>query len=125
MFTARPVEWRIPIGCDFSGFFVEVALGFIPVLRPRLAELYLLQTRCPDAFLALLPRAEADVYLGSQVADHDRTPAQSAASIVVEHGNPCHMRSFERRPFRVVARLMSEGYLPAEQLHCARAADEL
>ena len=26
-FTARAVEWRIPIGCDFSGFFVEVALG--------------------------------------------------------------------------------------------------
>ena len=23
VFSSHPVEWRIPIGCDFSGFFVE------------------------------------------------------------------------------------------------------
>ena len=125
MFTAHPVEWRIPIGCDFSGFFVEVALGFIPVLRPHIAELYLLQTRCSDDFLSLLPAAEAEAYLGSQVADHDRSVAQTHVSIAIEHGNPCLMRSFERRPVHVVARLMSEGYLPPDQLHCARQADSL
>ena len=125
IFTARPLEWRIPIGCDFSGFFVEVALGFIPVLRPRIAELYLLQTRCSSEFLALLKSSESEAYLSAQVADHDRTPAETAASIVVEHGNPCLMRAFTRRPFHVIARVMSEGALPADQLRCALTADEL
>ena len=125
LFTARPIEWRIPIGCDFSGFFVEVALGFIPALRPVIAELYLLQTRCPDSFLGLLPSEEAEAYLGSQVADADRSVAETAASIVIEHGNPCLMRKFERRPFHVVARVMSEGLLPQDQLQCAAQADSL
>ena len=26
------VEWHVPVGCGFSGFFVEVALGFVPPL---------------------------------------------------------------------------------------------
>ena len=125
IFSARPVEWRIPIGCDFSGFFVEVALGFIPILRSRIAELYLLQTRCDKSFLALLKPSEADAYLAAQIADHDRTRAETAASIVIEHGNPCLMRTFERRPFHVIARVMSEGALPPDQLKCALTADEL
>lgn len=125
LFTARPVEWRIPIGCDFSGFFVEVALGYIPILKPRIAELYLLQTRCSEEFLSLLKPDEADAYLSAQVADHDRTVAETAASIVIEHGNPCLMRTFARRPFHVIARVMSEGALAPDQLQCALAADEL
>mmetsp|Transcript_9859 Transcript_9859/g.32744 ORF Transcript_9859/g.32744 Transcript_9859/m.32744 type:complete len:399 (+) Transcript_9859:108-1304(+) len=125
VFSSHPVEWRIPIGCDFSGFFVEVALGFIPVLRPRVSSLYLLQTRCPDSFLAQLPADEAHAYLSAQVADHDRTASETAGSIVIEHGNPCLMRQFPLRPLHVVARLMSEGMLPLDQLRCAEAADEI
>lgn len=134
-FSERAVEWRIPIGCDFSGFFVEVALGYIPILRPHVSELFLLQTRCPDAFLRLLPEGEAAAYLSSQVADNERTPAQTVASIAIEHGNPCQMRAFcpagsagpgcLPRPYHVVARVMSEGLLPQDQLRCAAAADEL
>ena len=26
------VEWRLPVGCDFSGFFTEVVGGFLPFL---------------------------------------------------------------------------------------------
>ena len=77
-------------------------------------NLYLLQTRCSDEMLGLLPPAEAAAYLEAQVADLDRSVEQTAASIVIEHGNPCQMRRFKRRPFRVVSRLMSEGFLPPE-----------
>lgn len=124
-FSARPVEWRIPIGCDFSGFFVEVALGYIPVLQPRISELFLLQTRCSDSFLAQLSANESAAYLRVQVADHDRSSAETARSIAIEHGNPCLMRHFKQRPFHLIARLMSEGALPLDQIRCALTADEL
>ena len=42
------VEWRVPVGCDFSGFFVEVALGFVPHLAERLPT-WLIHEGCPDS----------------------------------------------------------------------------
>jgi len=54
------------------------------------------------------------------VSDGDRTAAQTAASIAIEHGDPCLMREFgARRPFKLISRLMSEGRLPTDQLQCA------
>lgn len=100
------------------------------MLRPHVSELYLLQTRCPDDFLHRLAPGEAEAYLAAQVADHERTAAQTAGSIAIEHGDPCLMRDFgpapdPRRPFRLISRLMSEGRLPPAQLKCAHRADLL
>jgi hypothetical protein len=64
------------------------------------------------------------------VADYERTAAQTASSIAIEHGDPCLMREFKpapdpHRPFRLISRLMSEGRLPLVQLRCALRADLL
>jgi hypothetical protein len=121
------VEWRLPIGCDFSGFFVEVALGYVPDLLDAGVPIRLLQGRCPDAFLdGMLTAREAAAYRIAQREDRDRTPAQSANSIVIEHAEPCKMRTFERAPRRLVSRAMSEGLLAGNQVACLnRAAHEV
>eukprot|EP00038_Savillea_parva_P005019 m.146052 g.146052 ORF g.146052 m.146052 type:complete len:563 (-) comp11640_c0_seq2:106-1794(-) len=50
------VVWRLPIGCDFSGFFVEV-LGLLPGLVNLLPRFYLDIGHCEAAILnALEPR---------------------------------------------------------------------
>ena len=47
----------------------------------------------------------------------------------IEHGEPCGMRRWPRkgggRPWRVVARAMSEGALTASSAQCLAAADEV
>ena len=40
------VEWRIPVGCDFSGFFTEVVAGYLPFLLARGVKLKLLHGGC-------------------------------------------------------------------------------
>ena len=52
------VEWRVPVGCGFSGFFTEVALGFVPALLDgdRFADdglrVVLLCGQCSEGFRA-------------------------------------------------------------------------
>lgn len=121
------VEWRLPIGCDFSGFFVEVALGYVPDLLEAGIPVRLLQHRCPDAFLdGMLTPREARAYRIAQREDDARTPAMSARSIAIEHAEPCKMRRFTRAPRRLISRTMSEGLLDAQQVACLNgAADEV
>ena len=45
------VEWRVAVGCGFSGFFVEVVLGFIPPLARSASTFILLCGACADTFL--------------------------------------------------------------------------
>ena len=40
------VEWRVPVGCDFSGFFTEVVAGYLPFLLARGVPLKLLHEGC-------------------------------------------------------------------------------
>lgn len=122
------VEWRIPVGCDFSGFFVEVALGYVPALH-QLVNLKLLQGRCDEQFLqSKLTAQEAAVYRLVQAEDRDRTPDITRKVVAIEHAEPCKMREFtaEGRPLFVISRAMSEGLLPQDQVKCLKArADEV
>jgi len=116
------VEWRVPVGCDFSGFFVEVVLGFVPALaRRRLlsplrpgghSRLHLLTGRCSSAFLAKLAPVEAAAYTSTWSDEAERSKGgRTAASIVIEHGHPCERRAWraDERPLWVVQRAMSEA----------------
>jgi hypothetical protein len=126
------VEWRVPVGCDFSGFFVEVVLGFVPFLAERLpaGAVWLLHEGCPDSFLdGKLTAAEAATYRKLQRTDMQRSSADTRAAIVIEHGAPCLARKFSpgQRPRYLIARSMSEGTLPAPDAACLlqRGFDEI
>lgn len=131
----RDVEWRVPVGCDFSGFFVEVVCGYLPFLLAHGVRVHLLQERCPEHFLMhKLTQYEAAAYRVAQVAPDGptaRTQLQTAQSIAIEHAEPCKMRQYRgankvHRPRYVISRSMSEGVLPAAEVQCANErADEI
>ena len=121
------VEWRVPVGCGFSGFFVEVALGFMLPLASS-GSFHLLCGKCEEDFLTgQLTVREADAIRKTWTDEEARTPAQTRAAIVIEHGDPCGMRRWSdaNRPLWVIARTMTEGDLAPEQADCLRAADEV
>lgn len=123
------LHWRLPVGCDFSGFFTEVVAGFLPALAQRPAlTVRLLHGRCPDSFLSSqLAPDEARAYRACQL-DESIADSRAEGTVRVEHGDPCGMRIWSdetHRPLLVIARSMSEGALPYEQAECINAlADE-
>ena len=125
-----PVHWRVPVGCGFSGFFTEVALGYVPALRALGVDVRLLSGRCDDAWLARqLETADANALRAAWLDEGTLSAEQTAAALAIEHGEPCEMRrAWARggRPWRVIARAMSEGDLSASNAHCLRtSADEI
>ena len=121
------VEWRVPVGCGFSGFFVEVALGFMLPLASS-GSFRLLCGKCDEAFLTgQLTVKEADAIRRTWADESARTAAQTRAAIVIEHGEPCSIRRWPAsdRPLWVISRTMTEGDLAPEQAECLRAADEV
>eukprot|EP01051_Picozoa_sp_SAG22_P022472 SAG22_NODE_5393_length_1022_cov_1.699892_2_plen_202_part_00 len=126
----RDVEWRLPVGCDFSGFFSEVVAGYLPFLLARGVPLKLLHGGCSEEFLrTMLPADGAAAYRRAQVSDERRPAAATAQSIVIEHAEPCKMRQWRNsslRPRWVISRSMSEGTLPSDQAAClGKRADEV
>ena len=118
------VEWRLPVGCGFSGFFTEVVLGFLPALSERL-PVRLLSGQCEESWLtANLDPADAAAFRAAWVDEAKRTRKQTAASIAIEHGEPCGMRTWPSkspdRPIRVISRSMTESNLEPEQAECLR-----
>ena len=121
------VEWRVPVGCGFSGFFVEVALGFMPALA-QTRRFALLCGRCDENFLSeRLTPAEAQAFRAVWTDEAARSPAQTRRSVVIEHGDPCGMRRFapSKRPLWLIARAMTEGDLPQAHAACLSEADEV
>ena len=121
------VEWRVAVGCGFSGFFVEVALGFMLPLASS-GSFRLLCGKCDESFLTeQLTVKEADAIRKTWVDESARTRAQTRASIVIEHGEPCSIRRWAAsdRPLWVISRTMTEGDLAPEQADCLSAADEV
>jgi hypothetical protein len=123
------VEWRVPVGCGFSGFFTEVALGFVPGLHDKGVAVRLLTGKCDDAWLdAQLEARDAATYRATWADENARSAQQTHGALVIEHGEPCSMRRWQSssaRPWRVVARTMTESSLKAEQAACLRHADEI
>ena len=124
------VHWRVPVGCGFSGFFTEVVLGYLPALHTLGVKASLLSGRCDDTWISQhLEPGDATVLRDSWIDEHALTPAQTAASIAIEHGEPCGMRRWPMgspsRPRRVIARAMSEGDLSPSNAQCLTNADEV
>lgn len=120
------VEWHVPVGCGFSGFFVEVALGFVPPLAGS-GSLRLLCGRCDEDFLAgQLTAKEAGAIRSTWVDEAARSPKQTRDAVVIEHGEPCGMRRWRaaERPLWVISRTMTEGDLAPQQADCLKGADE-
>ena len=123
------IQWRVPVGCGWSGFFTEVALGFVPALQEQLS-LRLLTGRCDEKFLRHeLEPSDAEAFRAAWTEESSLTRAQTAASLAIEHGEPCEMRSWRGqpgRPWRVIARAMSEADLSLSKATCLRSnADEI
>ena len=120
------VEWRVPVGCGWSGFFVEVALGFVPPLLD-LCRVVLLTGRCDDAFLATLSDQQQSAYRAAWADEQQRSPEQTRRSVVIEHGDACGMRRWrrEQRPLWVISRTMTEGDVPPNSAGCLETADEV
>ena len=119
----------------FFGVFLRVALGFIPALTQTVHfsdgrsqnRLWLLKGACPNAFLQKLTTQERETIKRTMVEDDSRTSEDTALSIAVEHGDPCRIRVFARRPHALVLRVMSEGKFSERDLRCIShsAADEI
>jgi glycosyltransferase involved in cell wall biosynthesis len=124
------VHWRVPVGCGFSGFFTEVALGYLPALHKLGARVRLLSGRCEEAWLrSHLDSADAAVLRSQWMDEQALTDAQTANALTIEHGEPCGIRTWPPRhpgrPWRVVARAMSEGDLSANNARCLAGVDEV
>merc|ERR1719161_2074746 len=115
---AWQAEWRLPVGCDYSGFFVEVALGFFPAIAALVPgwrrSLRLAHGPCPDAFVATLAPAERRAYAAATTG-----AAFEDVDVVIEHGEPpweCRLKK-STVAFRV-ARALSEGMPAKSQVDC-------
>lgn len=116
-----PIVWRVPIGCDFSGFFVEV-LGYILGLENYLSEgkLYVDIGKCSEGMLQMLSPGEARVLRlvqGRFIADR---PAWKDC-IVIHHKLPNSpfaaflSTTSEDRPMYSVGRMMTEATILQSQ----------
>ena len=104
----------------------------MPGLHAKGLPLKLLSGKCDESFLRThLETADAAAYRAAWTNEQSLTPAQTAASLAIEHGEPCGIRQFgvgdsSGRPWRVVARAMSEADLTADKAQCLRVrADEV
>ena len=85
------VHWRVPVGCGWSGFFTEVALGFIPGLHERGVSVKFISGQCDESFLSGLETADAAAYRATWVAESTLTQAQTAASLICPTVSPAHL----------------------------------
>ena len=85
------VEWRVAVGCGFSGFFVEVVLGFIPPLARSASTFILLCGACADTFLdSSLTAPEVEAYRSTWV-DKKSPKHIFSVSSQMSHPHFCHM----------------------------------
>lgn len=84
------VVWRAAIGCDFSGFFVEV-LGLLPALIAHIPRFYLDIGQCTPAMLASLEPAESAMVGAVQARSAkiiDRLVVTDEPYVLVQHKLP-------------------------------------
>ena len=92
------VHWRVPVGCDWSGFFTEVALGFIPALHAAGVHARLLSGKCEDAWVrSQLEPKDADVLRAAWMDEATLSAEATSKSLAIEHGDPCAMRRWPAR----------------------------
>ena len=120
-----PVLWRAPIGCDNSGFFVEIVSllrGLLPFFEPM--KLFLDIGRCTrfDSFSAKDTRV-----LKSLQHSFATYPPQVSQSIVIHHKLPGQAAPPELAKSQyLVGRMMTEStILASNEVHQADIMDEI
>jgi hypothetical protein len=91
----NPLWWKTPVGCDFSGFFVEL-LGYIVELEKRVPSFHLDTGRCSADMLAKVGPIEGEALQRLQ----SKRPAEyggSKDSVLVQHMWPRDYQHFSSR----------------------------
>lgn len=117
------VTWKLPVGCDFSGFFLEV-LGYLVALEGKVPNLGLDMGTCSEEMFGLLAPQEAEILrrvtLRARMVPH--------ADVLILHTPPrdyaTHMPT--QRPKFVVGRSMTEALkLPLQEAADAANVDQV
>eukprot|EP00959_Pyramimonas_sp_CCMP1952_P417471 8746419-Pyramimonas_sp.AAC.2 len=91
-----PLEWKTPVGCDFSGFFVEV-LGYIVALEARAPAFRLDVGRCTEAMLEKVGLKEREVLRRLQSKKHEVESVALEQTVLVQHMWPRDYHAFGSR----------------------------
>eukprot|EP00041_Stephanoeca_diplocostata_P009941 m.157102 g.157102 ORF g.157102 m.157102 type:complete len:492 (-) comp17962_c0_seq1:226-1701(-) len=132
--NATAVVWRLPVGCDYSGFFVEV-LGLLDAMDSILHPNFYfdLGAKCSSAMLETLTEEERFVLTSLQNRSAhilDRLEYYGRKFVIIQHKQPnSPYKSFkgkENPPLISIGRAMSEqSVLSAQEVEQNRAVDEL
>jgi glycosyltransferase involved in cell wall biosynthesis len=121
------VQWRIPVGCDYSGFFVE-GLTYAVGLSTILPNFSIDVGQCGETMLNQLTLNEKNVILSSQNQKSGTTTQLSSNSdILIVHKLPNQNYNIpSKRPKIVIGRQMTEErYLPISEAKQALLMDEI
>eukprot|EP00240_Pyramimonas_obovata_P015252 CAMPEP_0118948510 /NCGR_PEP_ID=MMETSP1169-20130426/47967_1 /TAXON_ID=36882 /ORGANISM="Pyramimonas obovata, Strain CCMP722" /LENGTH=276 /DNA_ID=CAMNT_0006894961 /DNA_START=117 /DNA_END=944 /DNA_ORIENTATION=+ len=116
-----PLEWKTPVGCDFSGFFVEV-LGYIVALDKRTPAFHLDIGQCSEDMLTKVGPEEREVLRRLQSKHRHEAVEQT---VLVQHMWPRDYQAYghrQQRPRLLIGRSMCETQVltKPEAMACAR-----
>eukprot|EP00040_Diaphanoeca_grandis_P014888 m.75636 g.75636 ORF g.75636 m.75636 type:complete len:489 (-) comp24809_c0_seq2:64-1530(-) len=119
---AIAIVWRLPVGCDFSGFFVEV-LSVLPALAQKLPanSLFFDMGECGSKMFNALPHDEATFLKTIQYRSRDilaRINKVKQPFIIIQHklpGNMYLMFENQHKPLFSIGRAMTESTLVAPE----------
>ena len=128
-----PIVWAAPIGCDFSGFFVEVLsymIGLADAVPPR--RIFFKLGDCSEAFLSSLGEKEASILRTLQRDFKEVNPLPKDVVWIFhkqsEHTFPEFFRTMdpEIRPKLAIGRMMTETEIvPQKDVEYALQADDV
>uniref|UniRef100_A0A7S4GIR9 Glycosyl transferase family 1 domain-containing protein n=1 Tax=Eutreptiella gymnastica TaxID=73025 RepID=A0A7S4GIR9_9EUGL len=120
------LHWAFGVGCDFSGFFVEM-LGMLRALQDRLPRFWADFGDCSPKMFGLLAQQEV---LNVQT-NHQRRPVGTAPKRVVkvQHhpvGSGCGWNA-PRRPteYRIMRTMSEQAFVPDGDLRCCKKVEEV
>ncbi|KAK3235770.1 hypothetical protein CYMTET_54035 [Cymbomonas tetramitiformis] len=117
------VTWKLPVGCDFSGFFLEV-LGYLVALEGKVPNLGVDMGTCSEEMFGMLAPQEAEIL--RRVTLRARTVPH--ADVLILHTPPRDYATHTptQRPKFVVGRSMTEALkLPPQEAVDSRTVDQV
>ena len=94
---APTVRWELPVGCDFSGFFVETVTLLPELLRRTEGTMQYKVGECSDETLDALPAEERTALLRAQAnAVHGKPLLWRTHVALIQHGAPAAPLARER-----------------------------
>lgn len=125
-----PIIFMSHIGCDFSGFFMEI-MGFVQGLKHFSSDVYLDIGKCANTFKSKLEGNESSAMSTAQY-NYITYPPNYSESIVIHHKLPGASfserfhRSSTNRPFYTIGRMMTESAIISKsEVASAEVVDEV